>query len=387
MRVVLFLFLMLIVAACTPQDTKLAAGDGAGAVMEGDDILLFGADHGGKGIDGKSFSCEEGTAQCRRVFVARYDKKFKRTALYSRDYPAQQVMPALYPRTAGGYYLVALAGAWMTSETGTSHPVFDVVVTELSSALEAVREFEILSDDTQEIHAAFLTDAGTLTVAGMSGGMLFVDRYDAATGEKIGGNAYSDEMDGIVVFLAGSDAELHLVRWFSETGFRYLVVDEEGTITDALTITGDAMAPDPSVGTHGIAASLLNGTLYWFGEDDGLYRFVRGATVTIETAAMLDAGDLTYQRDIRFIGANLYVFGANDRVQHFEACAYGGDATTVNTHETELVLVKYDASYVQLWSDRDTEDATYRALEILTRGKERFFLFQKGEAIYLRPTE
>lgn len=381
------LFLILLLSACTAQETKLGVGDGAGALMDGDELIVFGIDHSGTGMDGKSFSCADEMTLCRRAFVARYDKEFKRTALYSHDHAGQQLMTALYPRTSGGYYLVALTGEWMTADTGESHPAFDVVVTELSSSLEAGEELEISSDETREIHAAYLTADGLLAVAGMSAGALFVDRYDPATGGKSGGAVLADETDGLVVFLAGNKSELHLVRWFPESGFRYLVVDGEGAITNALTISGDAIDPDPSVGSRGIAAALNGSTLHWFGEDNGLYRFVRGAKVTIETSAILDAGDMTYQRDIRFIGANLYVFGANDRVQNFEACAYGGDDTTVKTHETELVLVKYDAAFVQLWSDRDTEDATYRALEILTRGKERFFLFQKGGTLYLRPTE
>ena len=379
--------LLLLLAACTQQDTKLVVGDGAGALMDGTDLIIFGVDHEGKGTDGKSFSCTEGMTQCRRAFVARYDKELKRTALYTRDHAAQQLAPVLYPRSAGGHYLVALTGEWMTSETGDTHPIFDVTVTLLSPALEAGEPFEILSDDTQEIQAAYLIADGPLAVAGMSGGALFIDRYDPATGDKLDGAAYPDLTGGIVVFLAGTKKELHLVRWFPETGFHYLVVDAEGAVTDTLAITGDAIDPDPAVGARGIAAAINGTTLHWLGEDNGLYRFVRSAAVTIETAAMLDAGSLTYQRDIRFIGSNLYVIGANDRVQNFEACAYGGDSTSVKTHETELVLVKFDSSYDQLWSDRDTEDATYRAIELVTRGKERFFLFQKGGTLYLRPTE
>ncbi len=385
-RIVFLFFILLSLAACTPQDTKLTVGDGAGAFMEGNDILLFGVDHGGKGTDGESFSCAEEQLQCRRVFVARYDKNLKQTLLYSRDHTTQKAMPTLYPRTAGGYYLVTLAGEWTTTDTGTTAPAFDVTLTELSAAFAETREFEIASVDTRKIHAAFL-NGDELTVAGMAGGVLFVDRYDAATGEKTGGATYPGEADGIVVFLAGSDGEIHLMRWFFETGFRYLVLDADGAAVNELTITGDAMDTDPTVGARGISAALIGTTLYWFGEDNGLYRFVRDTAVTVAAAAMIDAGEMTYQRDFRFIGSNLYLFGANDRVQNFEACAYGGDDTTIKTHETELVLAKYDASYVQLWSDRDTEDATYRALEILTRGKERFFLFQKGATIYLRPTE
>lgn len=386
MRVLLLVPLMLAIFSCTPQETKLLVGDGAGAFMEGSDILLFGADHEGTGTDGGSFPCPDEMTQCRRLFLARYDKNFKQTALYTADHAGQELIPALYPRAAGGYYLIAATGNWSTSGEGTSTPEFDVVVTRLSAALEATDEFVIPSEAPVKIHAAFLSGT-TLAVAGMGDDGLFLDRYDAETGEKKAEAVYSDEKEGRVVFLGGKDEELHIMRWLPSTGFRYLVVGADDAVVNFLTLNGDSIDPDPTVGARGIAAGLSGGTLHWLGEDNGFYRFVRDSTVTIETAAMLDAGDLTYQRDFRFIGSNLYVLGANDRVQRFEACAYGGDDTTIKTHETELVLVKFDASYVQLWSDRDTEDATYRAIEVLTRGKERFFLFQKGATIYLRPTE
>lgn len=383
-RYLLWAILLVLFAACEPKEDTLAVGDGFDAFSEGTDIVLWGADHERADIDGNGFDCAGGGMTCRRLFVARYKKNFERTALFTREHPVADIAATLTARTAGGYLLATTLERWLHAGDDDMRPLFDILFTELSASLEEGKELAVASSGTDEIHAGIALPSGELWVAGLRDGALFLRRYASVSDPEGETFSFSGGTGGRVVFLAAAAGTIHLVRWFPGTGFRYLAVNGDGTVRDTLTVNGESLTADPRVGDRGIPARVIDGSLHWFGDDGGLYRFVGTPQPALETAAMLDTGSITGARDFRVIGSAIYVFGTNDRVSNVEGCAYGG---STQIHETELVLEKYDAQYGKLWDDRDTENASYRPITVIARGAERSFIFQKGRDILIRPTD
>ncbi len=377
--------LVVLLNACTDTATSLGTMEGHGAFVAGDTLMLFGADRNHRLPDGTSFSCADDAAFCRRAFLVAYDKSFKRTATFEKEMRCTDLAVSAIPRSAGGWYLVAVDRTWVHRESETS-PSFHVTVSSVSTALEEEGTFTLRSTASRSIHATFVTAAGDLFSAGMSDAdALFLYHYDAETGEPRDERYYPGETGGRIVFFAEHDTGILLVRRLPEGTYRILHFDHDKNIVGALTIAeGDTLEPAPTVGARGIAAIVREDGLYWLGADNGLFRFVPSAgAFVIETFTTLDAGELSYQRDLRFLGGDLYVFGANDRISRGSGCGYD----EIATHETELVLEKFDSSFNRLWEDRETEAADYRALEIVAWGKIRYFLFQKNDRVIVRVTD
>ncbi len=393
-----FLAIFFIAISCEKHETSLGTMEGQNAIVSSDLLLVAGADRARRDIEGEDFSCPEAMTYCRRAIAALYDDSFRRIALFEKDFPAVDLRVSAYRRGAGGYYLVAVDERWFdvparTGDTAAllatteSRPFFHVTVVTLSAALDELGAVSFPSIAGREIHAAFVTAAGDLYLAGLDDtGALFIERHDAESEDEGARWPYPAEKEGRVVFLSGIGGTVHLVRSTGEGGYRYLVINGEGAVTNAVSLDdGDTIDPDPETGARGIAAVLREDGLYWFGEDDNLYRLasVAGA-VTLETLATLDTSEgISYQRDVRFVEGDLYLIGANDRAVHGSGCGYG----EITTHETELVIMKFDASFARLWEDRETEGADYHALEVVAWDKERYFVFQKNDRVLIRPTD
>ncbi|HNT29297.1 MAG TPA: hypothetical protein PKH10_14095, partial [bacterium] len=97
--------LLIALVACEPKEDTLAVGEGFDAFSEGADLVLWGADHERRDIDGKGFECAGGGMTCRRIFVARFKKNFERTAFFFQEHPVTDIAATLTARTAGGYLL------------------------------------------------------------------------------------------------------------------------------------------------------------------------------------------------------------------------------------------------------------------------------------------
>ncbi len=369
--------------SCEKQETSLGTMEGRGAVLSQGRLLVVGADRAHRDIEGKSFSCPETMTVCRRAVVVLYDASFRRVALFEKDFSAVNLGLAAYPRGAGGYYLVATDETWIGGER-QSRPFFQVTLVVLSAALDEMETRSFRSTPDREIHAAFVTTAGELYLAGLDGdGALLVERFFAEAAEGNERWLYPPENGGRVVFLAAAGGAVHLVRSTSDGGYRYLLLDGAGPVMNVVALgDGDALDPEPEVGVRGVAAVIRNDGLYWFGHDDVLYRISSGNAP--EILATLDTGEgFSYQRDLRFVEGDLYLIGANDRAVHGSGCGYG----EIMTHETELVVAKFDASFERIWEDRETEGADYRAIEVIAWGKKRYFLFQKDDRVLIRPTD
>ncbi|HSA34548.1 MAG TPA: hypothetical protein P5077_12550, partial [bacterium] len=311
--------LIALLVACEPKEDTLAVGEGFDAFSEGTDLVLWGADHERRDIDGKEFECAGGGMTCRRIFVARYKKDLERTAFFVQEHPVTDIAATLTARTAGGYLLVTTRERWLHGEEEDDlSPLFDIFFTELSAGLEKGKELAAASSGTDELHAGIALSSGELWVAGLRDGALFLRRHasmDDPEGESF---SFSGGTGGRVVFLAGAAGMIHLVRWFPGVGFRYLAVNGDGTVRETLTVNGESLAADPRVGDRGIAARIVDDSLHWLGDDGGLYRFVGTPQPALETVSMLDLGALSGQRDFRVIGSTLYVYGTNDRVSNVE---------------------------------------------------------------------
>jgi len=377
--------ILVFLSACEDRIVSLGTMEGHGAFLTDDTLMVFGADRSRRDIDGKEFACADGAPYCRRAFLASYDGSFKRKTIFQREIRCIDLRVTARPRSAGGFYLIAVDETWMNSGSEIQ-PFFHVTVSTVSSAFEELRTVTIRSDAHQAIHAALVTGGGELYLAGFDADeTLFVDRYDAETGDLAVQWHYPAEQAGRIVFFAQEAGRLHLVRHLPDRGYHYLTIGESGAVMNALTIEDTTtFETDPSVGERSIAALLRQDGLYWFGGDNRLYRLVPSTgTFSIETLATLNIGDLSYQRDFRFLDSDLYVMGTNDRTTRGQGCGYG----EISTHETELVIEKFDASFTRLWEDRDTEGADYRAIEVIAKKQERFFLFQKNDRVIARPVE